>query len=287
MANSIHDPNLNTNSAVEHIPMVEESITLKPTNLEEISKLIKQLEIHKAPGSDGISAYIVKKTENLIAPKLVKLFNDCIETAVFPTILKIAKVIPLHKGGEKCEPTNYRPISLLPLFGKLFEKVLQKQFITHLTKNNILTDHQFGFRESHSTELAITSIYDTLLKNLDNNLMTCTVFLDLAKAFDSVDHEILLKKLERYGIRGNALELMKSYLTDRQHLTKCNGIESELRGIEIGVPQGSILGPLLFLIFINDLPSVSKFNVKLFADDTFLSIQDNNIKKLEKRPTVR
>ena len=150
---------------------------------------------------------MLKKTQNIIAPKLVKLFNDCIETAAFPTILKIARVIPLHKGGERCEPTNYRPISLLPLFGKLFEKVLQKQFIDHLSKNDIITDHQFGFRESHLTELAITSIYDALLKNLDNNHMTCTVFLDLAKAFDSVDHGILIKKLERYGIRGNALEL--------------------------------------------------------------------------------
>ncbi len=146
----------------------------------------------------------------------------------------------------------------------------------------LITDHQFGFRESHSTELAITNIQNTLLQNLDANEITCTVFLDLAKAFDTVDHEILLRKLDRYGIRGLPLKLLKSYFTNRTQLTRYNGIDSEIQKINIGVPQGSILGPLLFLLFINDLPKMTKFNVKLFADDTFLSMKGNDLKSLEK-----
>ena len=192
----------------------------------------------------------------------------------------------MHKGGEKSNPTNYRPISLLPQFGKLLEKIIKERLTTFLNENDIITKHQFGFRESHSTELAITSIHDDLLENLDNNSITCTIFLDLAKAFDSVDHEILLRKLEKYGIRGVALKLMTSYLENRQHKTKCNEVESVLKILGIGVPQGSVLGPLLFLLFINDLPNVSKFMVKLFADDTLLAMSGNDIRTLEKNANI-
>jgi len=170
------------------------SIVLTPTNLDEVSKYIRNLQLNKSPGSDGISNYIIKKTQGVLAPRLVKLFNNSMEKGVFPDALKIARVIPLHKGGEKCNPTNYRPISLLPQFGKLFEKIIKVRLTDFLDNNNIITEHQFGFREGHSTELATTNIHNTLLQNLDNNLITCTVFLDLAKAFDSVDHEILLRK---------------------------------------------------------------------------------------------
>ncbi len=282
MAQKSHNPNYDINSCLNHLTRVEETHKFAPTNIDEVLKLLKDLEPNKAPGSDNISSYIIKKTQDTIAPKLVKLFNLYIERDIFPDPLKIARVIPLHKGGLKSDPTNYRPISLLPQFGKLFEKIIKKQLASFFDRNNLITDHQFGFRESHSTELAITTIQNDLLQNLDNNEITCAVFLDLAKAFDSVDHEILLKKLEIYGIRGSALQLMKSYLSNRTHVTRYDGIDSELLTLLIGVPQGSILGPLLFLVFINDLPTITKFGVKLFADDTFLSMKGSDLKTLER-----
>ena len=146
---------------------------------------------------------------------------------------------------------------------------------------NLLSPHQFGFRAKFSTEHAILDINEKLLSNLDKRLSTCAVFLDLAKAFDSVSHDILLRKLLRYGIRGNVLKFFQSYLSDRSQFVKIGNVKSSLMGIEYGVPQGSILGPLLFLIFINDLPEATNFFIRLFADDTFLCARNDNLELLE------
>ena len=143
------------------------------------------------------------------------LFNVCINESVFPDIFKVAEVKPLFKGGDRRVKGNYRPISLLPLFSKLFEKIIAKRMTTYFERNEIMTNHQFGFRKSYSTELAAIKLYDVLLKNLDEKKITCTIFLDLAKAFDSVNHKILLRKLNHYGVRGKALELFRSYLSGR------------------------------------------------------------------------
>ena len=283
MADKIQNPNLPNDQQLSHIPYIDVPIKFEHTTHEEIVKLIRELKLNKAAGSDGINSYIIKKTQYLIAPVLLRLFNKSMDTGIFPNALKIASIIPLHKGGSKTEATNYRPISLLPIFAKLFEKVIKHRLTTHLDENNIITDNQFGFRKSYSTELAVTEIQNTLLQNLDNNKITCTIFLDLAKAFDSVNHSILIKKLERYGIRGKPLQLLRSYLLNRQHLTKLNGIESDMKLLNIGVPQGSVLGPIFFLLFINDLPIVTNFNVKLFADDTFLSLEGDDIKLLQNK----
>ena len=158
--------------------------------------------------------------------------------------------------------------------------------IKFLDKSNILSKHQFGFRANFSTEQAITDIYEKLLHNLDSGYSSCAIFLDLAKAFDSVSHEILLKKLHHYGIRGKAYDLMKSYLTGRSQFVQINNTCSLLTAITFGVPQGSILGPLLFLLFINDLPDATSLYVKLFADDTFLCAQDKNIDSLQSNVNV-
>ena len=158
---------------------------------------------------------------------------------------------------------------------------MQNALTVFINKHNIFAHHQFGFRKSHSTELAVVDVYDKLLENLNQKKYTCAVFLDLAKAFDSVDHNILLKKLFKYGVRGVALDLLKSYLSERKQYVKLSEHKSDLKVIEIGVPQGSVLGSLLFLLFINDLPNATKFNVKLFADDTFLSLSSLDFEELK------
>ena len=259
------------------------SFFMLPTSHGEIVKFIDSLDAKKAPGSDGIPCYLIKMTKSIIAPVLCNLFNVCINESIFPNIFKIAEVKSLFKGGDRRERGNYRPISLLPLFGKLFEKVIAKRLRLYFETNAILTSHQFGFRKSYSTELAATNLYDRLLNNLDRKDITCAIFLDLAKAFDSVNHKILLQKLEKYGVRGIPLRLIESYLSNRWQYVKINSNSSDLERIDIGIPQGSILGPLLFLIYINDLPNASNFFVKLFADDTFLSLSCQNFKGLQKK----
>ena len=281
MASNISHSNIDPLRYVKHDK--PSSFFMKSTTLEEILKLIDSLDSKKAPGSDGVPCYLIKLTRYIIAPILCDLFNTCMRLSVFPDIFKIAEVKSLFKGGDRRVKGNYRPISLLPLFSKLFEKVIAKRLRSYFEANDILTYHQFGFRKSHSTELAVTNLYDSLLKKLDEKDITCAIFLDLAKAFDSVNHTILLQKLEKYGIRGIPLKFLESYLSNRWQYVKLNGKCSDLERIEIGVPQGSILGPLLFLLYINDLPNASNFFVKLFADDTFLSLSSQNFDDLKKK----
>ena len=159
--------------------------------------------------------------------------------------------------------------------------------IDFLTENDIISEHQFGFCPKFSTEYAIVDIYDKLTKNLDNSLTSCAIFLDLAKAFETVSHDILLRKLEKYGFRGNTLKLLTSYLKDRYQFVKLGSAKSEISLIEFGVPQGSILGPILFLLYINDLADNTNLFVKLYADDTFLSAANSDPKVLEEQVSAK
>ena len=203
-----------------------------------------------------------------------------LQTAIFPDPLKIAKVTPVFKTGYLKEISNYRPISVLTCFSKILECIMHNRLYSYLVNEKILYSKQFGFQKGHSTEHAIAQLADQIHESFENDSYTLGVFIDLCKTFDTIDHAILLKKLENYRIRDTNLACFRSCLTNRkQYIQITNDSKSDLRNTACGVPQGTILGPLLFLVYVNDLPSSSKIlNPIMFADDTNLFYEHKNIK---------
>ena len=264
-----------------HSPRVTSSFVLFEILEEEISKLIHSLDEHKSSRDDDIPVKFLKLSCPVIAPVLADIFNRCILLGVYPSLLKTAKVIPLYKKGQLDERSNYRPISLLMHLNKIFEKVIHQRLYNFLRKFDVLDRNQYGFRKKHSTASAIYDLIENKLKNLDGNLNICALYMDLSKAFDTVNHKILLEKLDHYGIRGIPLQLIKSYLSNRKQYTVVNGHKSEKLLIDIGVPQGSVLGPLFFILYINDLPYASSLVTKLYADDTCLIFSAKTVDELQ------
>ena len=260
----------------------EHSLFINEIEPDEVYTHLSKLNIYKASDIYGISPKLVKLGANSIHNNLTLIFNKSISLGQFPTAFKIAKVIPIYKSGPKTECCNYRPISLLSIFSKIFEKVMHSRTITFLHKFKILNKRQYGFQKGKSTEFAILDLYSKIVDAFENNERSCCVFLDFAKAFDTVNHNILLSKLNYYGIRGNALSWFKSYLSNRNQCVEVNGKQSSLQHINCGVPQGSVLGPLLFLLYINDINQSSKvIDFFLFADDTSIFCSHKNLKVLE------
>ena len=261
-------------------PPNEHTIYLEPTNTDEVTKIITNLS-NSAPGHDEVKLDDIKPVMcNLIQP-LTYIVNLSLIQGIFPNELKKAKIIPLYKANDPMLFNNYRPISLLPLFSKLFERIMYNRLIKFINKHKLLYKYQFGFRKDHSTYMALIILIDKITAALDRGDFTVSVLIDFRKAFDTVDHDILLDKLYHYGIRGVAFEWIKSYLSDRQQQVSYNGSTSSYKTMNCGVPQGSILGPLLFIIYINDLSNVSNILTSvLFADDTTLIASDCNLTTL-------
>ena len=257
------------------------SIYLSEVTSEEINNILKSLK-NGAAGYDELNACLLKHISPFITEPLKYLSNLSLSEGIFPTELKLANVIPLYKADDAFLFNNYRPVSLLCVISKVFEKVMYNRLIDFLETFAILNNSQFGFRKMHSTYMALMTLMNRLISSLENDEYILGIFLDFSKAFDTVDHVILLKKLAHYGIRGTALKWFESYLSNREQYVTYNGISSSKQRIECGVPQESILGALLFLIYINDLCLVCKHtSAILFADDTNLFTSGKDLKSLE------
>ena len=263
----------------------EYNFFINPTDKVEIINIINNsINLNKAYGPHSIPTDILHQIKLIVAPPLAEIINLSFEKGRYIEDLKISKTTPIFKDkGSNLNCINYRPISLLSNINKIVEKIMHKQLYNFISKHNIIYELQFGFRCNHSTNHVLLELTEDIRNAIDTNHFAVGIFIDLQKAFDTVDHNILLHKLNYYGIRGLANDWFKSYLLNRKQYVSIQGIDSDQAIMEYGVPQGSVLGPLLFLLYINDLHKAVKFSTtRHFADDTNLLIKNKSLKQLKK-----
>ncbi|KAL5253382.1 hypothetical protein ACHWQZ_G013235 [Mnemiopsis leidyi] len=266
-------------SFTDYLPTsISSSIYLRECDCQEIIEIISELKNGK---SSDIPIHVIKKSSHIITPYLVKYFNRCMQDGYFPCELKTGRISPIYKKEDEQLLENYRPVSTLPVFGKIFEKIIYSRLYSFLISKGVINENQFGFRKGHSTSNALNYSVEHIESLLAKKQHVLGIFIDLSKAFDTIDHRKLTTKLEHYGIRGNALQLISSYLSNRKQYVNVLDIKSDELPVQYGVPQGSVLGPLLFILYINDICNISTdAKLVLFADDTNIFVAAESISKV-------
>ena len=227
----------------------------------------------------------MKQAKSIITPYITKIINISFETNTFPDILKKAIIKPIFKNDDKNDISNYRPISILPVLSKIFERVTLNQLTQYFEKHELLTGFQHAYRKFHGTVTCLFELLNEIYQLIDNKNKVAIVSLDLSKAFDTINHQLLIQKLKSFNLKSNATDFLKSYLSNRMQVTKLDRFTSTFEEVKSGVPQGSILGPFLFLCFVNDLPDVFKNVCKFmaYADDTQLLVFDKDLEGLKEK----
>ena len=263
--------------------VLENSFGLSTVTESAVYKLISTVNTKKATGLDGISAKFIRDGCSVIASPITHILNLSLSQSTVPNAFKEARVVPLYKKGGRGEVGNYRPVSILPVVSKIFERIVYDQLSKHLDKHNILYKYQSGFRKSYSTETALIDLSDRIKFSMDNGLYTGMVMIDLQKAFDTVNHAIMSDKLGAIGCDDGSVKWFNSYLSNRSQYIDIKGTLSDRGEVTCGIPQGSILGPLLFLIYVNDMESAVDCDLLLYADDSALLIRGKNIIDIEQK----
>ena len=279
---TIQAPNDNVISHTSYLnTSVHSTLKFKTINNATTLQYLSNLTNSYSCGHDNINNTLLKSISNEISSCITLIINQSISTGPYPENLKLAKVISIFKKNDKLEINNYRPISVLPVISKVFENVMHTQLLEYFTENNLLSSQQYGFRPKRSTELATLELMDRNIHHMNENHCPVNIYLDFSKAFDSLIYDILLSKLKHYSIQENAIQLLSSYLKDRSQYVQFDNVKSSSHTVICGIPQGSVLGPLLFNIYINNITEAStKFDFIMYADDTTLTSTLENFGKI-------